>query len=874
MADVWAATSTEQGNRMKGVGSINMAAHPLWAGMAAPWQEKKENYIYHLKGEDLKSYYRILASQPNYQASYAVTVDLPDHYFYASFFEEGAIFTFSVALHDDEKKKILRKFTSVFGLTFRRFLDLKKAETQAREANIEASLERVRSRTMAMRDSQDIGNTIVTMFDELMKLGVKMDRYEILIGDESHFMETWTAATNAQGLATLRKGKLDMSSHPLLTGAYHAWKSKEKSYTYTLGDDVSDYYKVVNDANYYPVRFDLTHLPGKQFHAAFFFSDGALFAFTPEPLSEDAVKICKRFAGVFALAYRRFLDLQKAEAQSREALIETALERVRSRAMAMHNSADLSSAVSTVFTELRKLGIDPLRCGIGLLSKENRKSTLYASTSTHEIDNLSLIGWVMLENHPVFNNQYEHWMRGEDYFPVLQNEVLKDYYAQLSANFKVPELHSFEEQYGYFMMFTNGFLFCWSQHPYSEADTRILKRFSSVIDLTYKRYFDLQKAETQARDATIESALEKVRGRAMAMHSSNDLSSTASLVFTELRKLGISPMRCGVGVFENESRQAQLYAAASTSQGDSLALVGGVLLSGNPVMEKVYDAWTHGEDYYPELQGEELKSYYQMMLTGFAVSGPDSETGEKQYGHFIPYSIGTLFAWSDRHYDESEIKILKRFGTIIDLTFRRYMELQKTEAGAREAVKQAALDRVRADIASMRTTKDLDRITPLIWNELTVLGIPFVRCGVFIMDETQQLIHTFLSTPDGKAIGAFHLPYHTAGFTGAVNNWQQKKMYITQWGEKDFISLADTLVEQGAIAEREQYLSTLPKEVIHLHFLPFLQGMLYVGNTKGLGGDEIHLLQAVADAFSTAYARYEDFNLLESAKKTGGKNPA
>ena len=43
--------------------------------------------------------------------------------------------------------------------------------------------------------------------------------------------------------------------------------------------------------------------------------------------------------------------------------------------------------------------------------------------------------------------------------------------------------------------------------------------------------------------------------------------------------------------------------------------------------------------------------------------------------------------------------------------------------------------------------------------------------------------------------------------------------------------------------------------------------MLYVGNTTQLREDEIKLIQSVADAFSTAYARYEDFNKLEAAKK-------
>ena len=43
--------------------------------------------------------------------------------------------------------------------------------------------------------------------------------------------------------------------------------------------------------------------------------------------------------------------------------------------------------------------------------------------------------------------------------------------------------------------------------------------------------------------------------------------------------------------------------------------------------------------------------------------------------------------------------------------------------------------------------------------------------------------------------------------------------------------------------------------------------MLYVGNIEPLTEDNINLIQAVADAFSTAYARYEDFNKLEAAKQ-------
>jgi hypothetical protein len=297
-------------------------------------------------------------------------------------------------------------------------------------------------------------------------------------------------------------------------------------------------------------------------------------------------------------------------------------------------------------------------------------------------------------------------------------------------------------------------------------------------------------------------------------------------------------------------------------------LVGWVILSEHPVLEKIYASWLDNEEYYPELQGEQMISYYQLLLKGLPVAVPQVEDDKKQYGHFLPFSVGCLYAWSEIPYNDTEIKILKRFATIIDLTFRRYIELQTSEANAREAVKQAALDRVRADIASMRTVADLDRITPLIWNELTILGIPFIRCGVFIMDESQKLIHTFLSTPDGKAIGAFHLPYDTPGsFSVMLKHWLDKKVYISQWGEVDFIAIAEILLQQGSIVSKEQYLNSLPKGGFYLHFLPFLQGMLYVGNTTQLGEEEIELIQHVSDAFSTAYARYEDFNKLEAAKQ-------
>ena len=54
------------------------------------------------------------------------------------------------------------------------------------------------------------------------------------------------------------------------------------------------------------------------------FIHGTIGIISFEALANEAAKALVSFARVFELIYTRFLDLQKAEAQSREALIEAA----------------------------------------------------------------------------------------------------------------------------------------------------------------------------------------------------------------------------------------------------------------------------------------------------------------------------------------------------------------------------------------------------------------------------------------------------------------------------------------------------------------------------------------------------------------------
>ena len=136
-----------------------------------------------------------------------------------------------------------------------------------------------------------------------------------------------------------------------------------------------------------------------------------------------------------------------------------------------------------VFTELRKLGINSIRCGVGLLTKESRKVILYSATSSEEGDNLSLVGWAMLQDHSVLSRIYDSWISNEDYFPVLKGELLKTYYEKILSGFAVPGLPGNAltdidyKQHGHFLAFSEGFLYGWSEKPYTETEIKILNRF-------------------------------------------------------------------------------------------------------------------------------------------------------------------------------------------------------------------------------------------------------------------------------------------------------------------------------------------------------------------------------------------------------------
>jgi len=776
----------------------------------------------------------------------------------------------------DRTEKVKRTTAILLEETIEELEHKRKAvEAQNRELEIESSLERVRTVAMGMRKPDDLLSICGILFGELRNMGLDELRNTMINihNDEKGSFLNYDFSEMAGATVT----NILYSSHPATESLVMQIRKSEDAFAEIVIDgseldEWREYRKSMGEQD----DPKLNNIPQLSYY---FFSigTGAIGISTYRSITEEKRNVLKRFRNVFELAYRRYIDVIQAEAQAREARIELALERVRARTMAMQKSDELREAVLVLYEQLQQLNFEAHACNIIIFNKETGDMQFWVSGFSQDIYPESY--HIPRLNHPYHEDQLTAWREGEKY-------VLYEYSGQEKLDFdKIfftqTDFRNVPDQPKAFMMglksvklstafFSYGSLQVLGQEALAEDKAMILQRFATVFDQTYTRFLDLQKAEAQAREAIIESALERVRSKTMAMHNSQDVGDTVSTMIDELDKLGVETNRCGILIY-SDMMTAEVWTAKSNPEGKATFTMGQLDLAVHPLLSGIYQAWKNKEPLFTyTMVSEDLIAYYKAINeTKYYPTSFDLNTlPSKEFHSDFYFAEGSIFAFTAEPIPAVATIIFKRFAGVFGQTYRRYLDLQKSEANAIEAIRRSSLDRVRAETASMRTTDDLERITPLIWNELTTLGVPFIRCGVFIMDQQLEQIHTFLSTPNGRAIAAFHLTYDTAQttFQNLVEYWQKKQIYKEHWDEAAFINWTRNLVKSGALAPTEKYVTGDHPTNLDLHFIPFLQGMLYVGNDKPLNDDELHLVQNLADAFSTAYARYEDFNKLESAK--------
>jgi len=245
------------------------------------------------------------------------------------------------------------------------------------------------------------------------------------------------------------------------------------------------------------------------------FSNGVIGVTTSEPQSAEAVQLQERFAGVFDLTYTRFLDLQKAEAQTREALIEGALERVRARALAMQQPEELKDVAQVLRNEMGALGVEELEtCSIYIhgdssdnvecwYALQDPKHAEKKMVSDHFVLNLddTWVGREMKKFYSSGEKQTSIVMQG-----MNRKEWIK-YCYEHSPVFSGFYGESIPDRTYHLYKFSHGYIGAAAPGDISDESWKLLGRAASVFSLAYSRFKDL----TQARNDLIKLKEEKKR---------------------------------------------------------------------------------------------------------------------------------------------------------------------------------------------------------------------------------------------------------------------------------------------------------------------------------------------------------------------------
>lgn len=519
------------------ISTLSYDSHPVVVNYFKQIKSRKDAFAEAvLSGEELESWKKVRLETGQKDDPRLNDTDALYYYGYSIGFGDFSISTLKPI--DETQIRILKRFRNIFDLAYRRYNDISLAEEQAREAQIELSLERIRAQVTAMQTSSELLNIVVTMRTEFVALG-----------HEAHYFwhMRWLpekyekAMTSGDGTRIGMVMELPRHIHGDIKLIADWEKNDEPTVIYTMDVEAALEYvnKMINLGDFKqidpnaPSEDDIRHINGLTFvmarttHGEIGFS---LPGTVPNP-PQESVTTLARFAGVFDLAYKRFEDLKSTERQYREAQIELALERTRTQSMLMKHSSELNDISKTFHEQLLNLGIDS-EFSFVWLPDEAKQEHMFWATWANEINGVTqyqskAVKYPLDKTEPGTAKCYRDWESGqslhETYIPPDQIDSFFATWEELlegAEQFKpelFPEGIYYTEAYMKYGCFGIDI-----RRQLTSEEKEIIRRFSVEFERTYTRFLDLQKAEEQRKIIQAENdrkteELEEARKLQLAM---------------------------------------------------------------------------------------------------------------------------------------------------------------------------------------------------------------------------------------------------------------------------------------------------------------------------------------------------------------------
>ena len=227
------------------------------------------------------------------------------YYFYS--IGTGSIGISSFHPVQNDQLILLKRFRNVFTLSYRRYKDIALAELQAREAQIEATLEKIRSRSMAMQKPEELVEVAELMRKEMGRLSVEeLETSSIyILNSKTKEAECWYAIKDVRGPnASLVKDEMSLLLPDTWVGR-EMWKffgsDLDRTSILMKGERRKEWINYCAERSKVLKGYYGNEIPERTYHLVKF-NGGYMGAASPGDISTDSWELLKRVATVFSLA--------------------------------------------------------------------------------------------------------------------------------------------------------------------------------------------------------------------------------------------------------------------------------------------------------------------------------------------------------------------------------------------------------------------------------------------------------------------------------------------------------------------------------------------------------------------------------------------
>ena len=427
---------------------------------------------------------------------------------------------------------------------------------------------------------------------------------------------------------------------------------------------------------------------------------------------------------------------------------EQVLERLRGQAQGMQSSEDIQPVAQAVYQELTGLGLPLLTSAIVI-----------------HISEMEMEGWAIGEDGRV----QDPFMirsgprRDTGFHDHLEGSEATDRIRNLTEGGNprwrdVPEDQWPRQFEWYNVAFEGGHISMASEATVSDEHLSLIKRFGEVFGYAHSRYVELQEKEAQNRALQNQNTLERLRGQAQGMQSSEDIGPVVEAVHRELTGTGLPLLYLSIWTNPTESG-VEVWTVSEDGRALPLHL-------GAPPGPRREEARRRGDDYlHMRMEGEEARRSLRAMAergNPAMVSLSEERWPEAWNFYCVFFENGAINLAVNEPAPEDHLMLIKRFGEVFGFAHSRWEELKLKEAQNRRLVVEASVQRLRAEVQAMDEASDFERILSLVTKDLDELGLGFASVEIDLLNEPAEspsMEHferdgfcytTFTLAPDGK----------------------------------------------------------------------------------------------------------------------------